>query len=72
MNKFTLKDGQKSQYALACGYIQSYEKDDIKVSLYQDGCYHIKTYENDSRISWECYDTIAQARKAYKIECKIA
>lgn len=75
MPKFVLKDGQLSQYAFACGYIQrASETGDNnymvkRFDLYNDGCYHVQGYdfEQNARLCWESFNNITDARKFWKL-----
>lgn len=61
------KDGQLSQYAFACGYIQREETETQWLDLYHDGaCYHVKYYNFETgEKSWDCFamGELTQARK---------
>ncbi|MFA5670242.1 MAG: hypothetical protein WC967_13450 [Balneolaceae bacterium] len=77
-DKFKNKDGSLTLYALACGYLQQkkLQDDTIIVELSLDGCFHVKVFDdcgllNRERLSWDCYDTLTEARKAYKQAIKV-
>jgi len=71
-DKFKNKDGSLTLYSLACGYLQQKKlhDDTIIVELSLDGCFHIKVYKdcglNRESLLWDCYDTLTEARKAYR------
>ena len=68
-SRFYLKNGDLSLYSLACGYLQQFSAGERMVELSLDGCYHVKTYkeekEHRSRLTWDCFDTLGEARKVY-------
>lgn len=69
MNKFENKDGQLSQYALICGYIQEARTDTKHVMLFEDGEYVVKAWDINNpynRIAWECFEHLTDARTYYK------
>ena len=71
--KFNNKDGSLTAYGFLCGYIQSKTystgKDEIRVELYHDSCYHVRKFDyregKEFRV-WESFDNLTDARKAYK------
>ena len=77
-NKFYTKDGYLTQYALACGYIETnlnYSNADFNIRVYMqlDGSvYHVKGYDHNKHISlgWECYESVKEARKAFNALCR--
>lgn len=70
MNKFELKDGQLSQYALMCGYIQEKKTDTKHVILFEDGDYQIEAWDINNpynRIYRKSFDySLTEARKEFK------
>lgn len=52
---------QLTAYALSCGYIQ--ESRDKTVTLYHDGCYHVRS--SPLRI-WDSFQTLGEARKRFR------
>jgi len=65
---FYTKTGKLSEYALACGYIESVELNGVILTLEKDSaCIHIKGYNNNirDREFWDSYDTLTEARKEY-------
>lgn len=71
MNKFKLKDGQLSQYAFLCGYVQEKEISGIQLQLYHEGCvWQVRAHDfnRHKRILWESFDQdrLTEARKLYK------
>lgn len=72
MPKFYQKNGL-TEYALSCGYIQTIKHDEKEVQLYKDGCYHVRTFDReDGTRLWECFDSIADARKYWEREVRRA
>lgn len=63
--KFKNKDGQLSAYSFACGYIQEKQTASGKVELYKDGNWHVRVFNDSSRVKWDCFDTLGEARKAF-------
>lgn len=76
--KFHNNDGSLTQYAFTCGYIQRTQFCQAgkpnkwgvwypEIHLYLDGTYHVKAvYSNGYVSAWEVFETLAEARKAYK------
>ena len=66
--KFKNKNGSLTRYAFSCGYIEQKETDAITLQLYLDGVWHVKAYdyENHSRLFWECFDKLTDARAFFK------
>ena len=59
------KNGSVSAYGLACGYIETFENGDARVSLSeQHGVYHMKGFDQAGRF-YNTYGTLAIARKFY-------
>ena len=71
-NKFYTTNGDLTAYALACGHVQRHETDNgSRVDLYYDGCYHVRVFISGvGRRSWDCYATLADARKAWRDRVK--
>jgi hypothetical protein len=66
--QFYTKTGQLTDYALACGYMQTFEALDERLCLYKEhNAYHVKMTSNVSRV-WEVFDTLTEARQFYKKE----
>ena len=75
--KFNLKNGDLTDYALACGYLQvwnsegtnKYYSGKYSVMLERtEGCrgYHIRVRKNmELTFSWETFDNLTDARKAF-------
>ena len=66
-NKFYNKDGTLTAYALACGYIETSEKNDIKITLWKEGCFHVRKHDFNKgiRIFWKSFDNLTSARKFF-------
>lgn len=69
------KYGDLSQYAFACGYVQTVggEREFTKAVayLYQDGCYHVRRplaegEEYHLPMGWDTYDSLTVARNALR------
>jgi hypothetical protein len=74
-----LKDGQLNAYALGCGYVQKWQHgNDYSVQLWiEGGSYHVMRNDIDPTTNntmsfkegngfWDNYDTLTEARKAFK------
>ncbi len=61
-----------TSYEFGCGYIQEYGTENIYLSLYLDGTYHVRVHDtkNNERVLWESFDNLTQARKAFAVELK--
>lgn len=71
MNKFENLDGQLSQYALVCGYIQEKRTNKLHVILFQDyGDYQVEAWDIDNpynRVFRKSFDySLTEARKQFK------
>lgn len=63
------KDGQESAYSLACGHVQYFEINNIRVSLYKESnVYHVSVYDYNKhkKIQWDVLDKLTDARKLYR------
>lgn len=67
MLKFYDKRGNLTNYALSCGYIERKEKNNVSITLWKEGCYHVRKVNNFlcKRIFWESFDKLTDARKFY-------
>ena len=57
-----------SAYQLACGYVQEYENNGIKTSLYREhNVYHVRQYDfnEHKRNYWKGFNKLTEARKAF-------
>jgi len=63
---FYTKDGKLTAYALACGYV---EKDiteaNVKMMFMEHNHYHVKHGQNGTKLNWETFDKLSEARKYY-------
>lgn len=64
---FYTKDGWLTEYALCCGYVERIDHNDQWLSLWKEGCYHVRWYnfETHKRICWESFDTLTEAREFF-------
>lgn len=75
-NNILNKNGFLSSYGLSCGCIQKNVTWAYEVQLYREhGIYHvrnIKTSDGEKRtiIFWQCYETLLEAKKQYKLIIK--
>lgn len=66
--RFHDKRGQLTPYALACGYVQSYSRDDIATRLDHEGSvFHVRTHDHrdNKRLAWETFTRLTDARREY-------
>lgn len=65
--KFKTKTGLLTVYAFACGYVESFEHNNRRMTLSKDGVYHVMAFDHNKneRICWECFETLTEARKFY-------
>ena len=66
---FYTESGWLTPYALACGYIEEHNRDNIWTSLWHEGCvYHVRQHDHNEhkRIFWDSFDTLTEARRRYK------
>ncbi len=72
--KFRLKNGELSAYALLCGYLQKQEINNVETTLYHEGCFHVRSHNfvEHKRIKWESFNSLVEARKEYRKQCKEA
>ena len=67
---FKTKAGRVTPYALACGYIEQFEANGKRVTLWAEhGSLHVRAHDfkNHNRIFWDCPDTLTQARKRFDV-----
>ena len=67
MIKFYTKNGKLTPYALSCGYIEKQEKNGVNITLWKEGCYHVRKHDHNKgiRIFWNSFDRLTDARKCY-------
>lgn len=67
--KFYNKKGQLTRYALACGYIERIDKNNIILELWTEGgpLIHVKAFDHNLKIRlfWESFETLTEARNFY-------
>lgn len=70
MPKLRTKTGELTPYGLACGYVQTHEVSDIRVTLWHEGgpMYHVRAHDfgEHRRIAWDSFERLTDARKAYR------
>lgn len=64
-DKFKNKDGTLTQYAFMCGYMESIDRDEKRLQLYQDGLYHVRAIVMGSP-RWESFERLTEARKFFR------
>jgi hypothetical protein len=71
--KFRNKNGTLTAYAFACGYLETREKNGVKVTLERDSaCWHVKTWDSVEKVrrAWESVTLLTDARKEFRRQCK--
>lgn len=69
--KFNNKDGSLTRYALACGYIQEFKKNNVRLTLYTEGCVvQVRAFDHGQeckRLFWETFESneLTKAKKFY-------
>ena len=67
--KFHNADGTLTAYALACGYIERKETENLRLDLWHENCvYHVNAHEFNGagRMFWESFDRLSAARVFYR------
>jgi hypothetical protein len=69
IDKFRTKAGRLTPYALACGYIEKHEADNVTTTLWHEGgiLYHVRQHDfgRGARVFWESFERLTDARKCY-------
>jgi hypothetical protein len=75
-DEFHNKDGSLTRYALACGYVEkeyhNYPQGRAYTTLYMEhGVYNVRSfdYDNHTRILWESFPYLKDARRRYREVC---
>lgn len=66
--RYYTKAGRLTHYALACGYIEQAEYNNIQTTLwYSHGAYHVRQHDfnEHKRITWESFRTLTAARRRF-------
>lgn len=60
-------EGWLNEYSLHCGYTEQISAHNRWLSLWYEGCWHVRAYDFDlhHRLYWESFDTLNDARKFY-------
>ena len=67
-NTLKNKSGRLTAYALACGYVELFEKGPHRLTLWREhGTLHVRHFNHESmeRIFWECPETLTSARALF-------
>ena len=69
--KFKLKNGDLTQYALTCGYVQVRElSPGVEIKLWHEGgpCYHVRAHDfnNHKRLFWFSSGSLTKCRKVFR------
>ena len=71
--KFFNANGDRTAYALACGYVQRKHDGSETVELYQEcGALHVRHIHDNGGIdhdSWQVFDHLTQARAEFRKQC---
>ena len=76
MSKFVTRSGWLAPYALACGYIETVKPNDGNITLELSNNmgtgYDVFAFDHSkhTRLHWETYETLSQARKVFSSKCK--
>lgn len=63
---FYNKDGTLTRYALSCGYLEKYSRNDDVVTLEMLGQgFHVRGFIDDTRFAY-CGPSLTEARKLYR------
>ena len=65
------KDGRwLSAYALACGYLETFQTGAERLTLWQEhGAYHVRRHhDEEGRRMWDVAETLAEARRIFARE----
>jgi len=67
--------GQLTLYALACGYIELSETNNIRTKLWLEpgsAPYHVRQHDfnKHERVFWECFETLTEARNYFQVKSK--
>jgi len=71
--RFVTKKGQLTLYALVCGYQEYFEKNEICLRLWREGCcFHVRAhnFSNGKRLLWESFTKLTTARKCFVLAKK--
>ncbi len=76
-DKFKLANGDLTNYAFICGYVQtSVLYANTAITLYHDGgnVYHVRAHDHKrhERLFWLSFESLTEARKVYKSIVKLA
>lgn len=71
--KFKNKDGSLTAYSFACGYVQEFELNGVRLQLYHEGAvYQVRAHDHNTgtRLFWDSFDSyiaggLGLARKRY-------
>jgi len=63
--RFKNRDGSLTAYAFACGYIQRASLGDVDLQLYKDGCWHVRAFDSERTLLWDCFGSLSKARKRF-------
>jgi hypothetical protein len=65
---FRTPAGRLTPYAFACGYIEQEERNNVRVTLWQEAStWHVRAHDfaAGARVFWDVYETLSEARKRY-------
>jgi len=72
--QFYNRDGSLSRYALACGYVERSERENVIVTMYQEhSVYHVRAFDHADRgrLAWKVFSTVTAARTYYRRAVKM-
>ncbi len=70
--KFITNKNEVSMYGFICGHIEKKQVKDLKITLEFDCIFHVKVSRDGETglVSWMSFETLTEARKAYKQKIK--
>lgn len=69
------KSGNPTAYGYACGHDMRVTVNERRIRLYREGhVYHVRTHykQDQGANSWWCFDSLPEARKAFRREVGLA
>jgi len=69
MAKLRNQAGRLTAYGLACGYVEQFEYNDQRITLWHEGgiVYHVRhhDFKKGERVFWNAYEKLSKARECY-------
>lgn len=66
--KFNNRDESLTRYAFVCGYMEVFENEHGRVTLYMDSIYHVRMVPHQGKSEWDSFEIneLTKARKLYR------